>query len=441
MSGFLNKNFSIAATKTISLLWAGSLGAAAIAFITQIILARSLGASGYGDYSSSFTLVSIFSPLAGFGIGSLWLRIFGQHGFAGNKLIPASFSFIRMSTLIAIISYIAASLVTSKGDADSNLVALALIGVIFGQLSLELMSGQLRVEGSYLSLALWQLLPHLFRLLGILIAIFLFGKLNTLTAAFSSGIALLLIFFLSLPRLISISRLGIRPQGQTAIPTITSELALKKHNAFTIFSEAWPFGIAGIFYLLFYQGSIVIVERLSGADEAGNLGAALSIMAAIYLLPSAIYQKYLLPKIHRWATHDRKKLISVYKSGLLLMSALGILTMVSMLIACEFIIQVLFGKQFEKSILIFQILALGIPFRFASTSIGAFLVTDVHMKRKVKYMAIVSVASITLNFLLVPYYTAYGAALVATASEIILFIFYVRGARKYVFAKEKATYD
>src|SRR5690606_1126389 len=85
----------------------------------------------------------------------------------------------------------------------------------------------------------------------------------------------------------------------------------------------WPFGLAGVFYLAYFQSGIILVSYILGDEAAAQYGVAITIMTAIYMFASLIYQKFLMPKIHRWANQDRVMLEEVSKNGIFLMLLLG----------------------------------------------------------------------------------------------------------------------
>ena len=66
------------AFNALALLWLGTLIGAGLAFLTQIILARKLGSEYFGMFSAVLAMVTLVTPLAGFGISQLWLKVFGQ---------------------------------------------------------------------------------------------------------------------------------------------------------------------------------------------------------------------------------------------------------------------------------------------------------------------------------------------------------------------------
>jgi len=159
-------------------------------------------------------------------------------------------------------------------------------------------------------------------------------------------------------------------------------------------------------------------------------------MAAVYLFPSVIYQKYLLPKIHRWANHDLPTLHRVYLKGNRLMAVIGLMAMAVVMMLGPYAIPLLFGAAFAPSAAPLLILAFAIPVRFVATSVGAMLVTQDNMRRKVRYMGAVAVINVILNLLLIPYYGVTGAAIATVLSEMLLLLIYWFSVRNFVFTKK-----
>ena len=160
------------AFNALALLWLGTLIGAGLAFLTQIILARKLGSEYFGMFSAVLAMVTLVTPLAGFGISQLWLKVFGQEGWNAQKWLKPSFDFVILSTLLVFISlYIWAF--WGSHDQLTRSLFLIISFYILGQVSVELVSSKLQLEERYLYLAIWQFLPHFMRF--IFIAILLFG--------------------------------------------------------------------------------------------------------------------------------------------------------------------------------------------------------------------------------------------------------------------------
>ena len=118
------------------------------------------------------------------------------------------------------------------------------------------------------------------------------------------------------------------------------------------------------------------------------------------------------------------------------MAVIGLAAMVAVMIVGPYAIPHLFGAAFAKSSGPLQILAFAIPVRFVATSVGAMLVTQDNMRKKVGYMGAVGVINVILNLILIPHYSALGAAIATVASEAILLSIYWLSVRRFVFTKD-----
>lgn len=418
------------AAKAISLLWIGSLLGAGFAFLTQIVLARRLGATDFGIFSSALAAVTLLAPLAGFGVAPFWLKAFGEEGWGARRWWKGSFRFIGVSTALVILALAVWGLWGPHDDRMSQVVLLLLLYVL-GQLSLELVGSRFQLEERYLALALWQLLPHFARLIIVVIVCFGFSLVFELYDAALIYSIVSVVFFLSGLYLLLRMCHGdfqLKGHGEPA-----SAAALDSPEVMRVGQESWPFGTAGVFYLLYFQSAVILLNYLSGAESAGIYNVAFVIMSAVYLFPSVVYQKFLLPKIHRWANSDHALLAEAYSRGNLSMLVLGVMAMLIIWLCSSWSIPLLFGEEFDGAVLVLNVLAVAAPIRFVATSVGAVLVTRDNMRRKVVCMGAVAVFNLGVNSVLIPIYGVLGAAVTTIFSDSLLLILYLFSARKYVF--------
>lgn len=418
-------------------MWLSSLGGAGFAFLTQVVLARELNPAGYGLFAAVLATITLLAPLAGFGVPGLWLKLFGAEGWEATRWLAASFRFVLMSTALVLLALFVWA-AWGPHDALSRHLYYWLLPVVAGTLSMELVSGKLQLEERYRALAIWQLLPSAARLLLVILVVSLssISSMDGIAASYAIvAIVLTILGFVQL-REMSSGRLALKghparrmtANGAAVRPDIASILDIAR--------VAWPFGFAGVFYLVYFQIDIILLKYFTGSAAAGIYNVAFTVMAAVYLLPAAIYQKFLLPKFHRWAHHDRARFLQVYRVGNGSMLALGTATTVVMLLVVPFFIPRLFGPAYQSAIGLLSLLSFCAPVRFLATSVGATLVTQEHMRRKIWYMGIVAVVNLTLNLLLIPSYAAYGAAVATLASEVLLLALYLLAVRQHVFGAE-----
>jgi O-antigen/teichoic acid export membrane protein len=421
------------AVKAITLLWLGSLMGAGFAFLSQVILARQFGPAGLGVFAAALATVTLLTPLAGFGVAQFWLKVFGAEGWGAIRWLNASFKFVVISSVVAYVLLIAWAFFSPGGE-ESRYVLLVLSFYILGQVSVELVSAKLQLEEKYIILSLWQLFPHFLRLVFIvLFAYILTESIRVITVAYiyaAVAIAFIVAGWYALKNM---------KTGQFSLKNHKRTDSVYKNNSkknlvvTDVIAQSWPFGLAGIFQLIYFQGGVIFVKYLASEEAAGLYSVAFSVMAAVYLLPGVVYQKFLLPKLHRWANHDRARFYQVYRQGNVVMLVIGITAMIGLWIVSRWAIPMLFGTAYDGSIVLLNIMAISTPIMFVAFNSGATLVTQDHMKKKIQFMAVVAVLNFLLNMLLIPIYGAIGAAVASVVSNSVLLTCYYYASKRIVF--------
>lgn len=414
------------------------MGSAGAAFFTQIVLARELTPTRYGVFAAALTTVTLVAPLAGFGVQGFWLKSFGAEGWRATRWLSASLRFCIMSTMVVLL-LITGWAAWGPHSPTFQRLLFCLMPVVVASLFMELVSGKFQLEERYTALALWQILPQVARLLMICLATIAVPRQISLEgiASIYSAVSLLLVMVgLTSVRDMAYGRLALKGHGRSAANLAPDNLDGARAELRDVVRNAWPFGLAGISYYIYFQSDIILLQYLSGPEAAGVYTVAFNVMAAVYLFPGAIYQRFLLPKIHRWARHDRARFLHVYRVGNGSMLLLGVTATVAIMVLAPIVIPALFGTAYRQAASLLSLLAFCAPVRFLATSVGATLVTQQHMRRKVLYMGVVAVVNVSLNLVLIPLYAAKGAAMATVASECTLLVLYLYAVRRHVFGAE-----
>jgi O-antigen/teichoic acid export membrane protein len=410
-----------------------STGVATIAaFLAQLLLARGLGPDGYGAFATATTAVTLVSPLAAFGVGKLLMRVFGAEGWYGWQWLRGSVLLMAIWTATALTVLVAWALLSGVHPTIRLLTLILAPTVLLYPLS-ELVYARLQLEERYMTLARLQPVPNLVRF-GVAALAVGIGWTEQGTAI---GIALALmgVCLLYVTFIAGIRTRGLRLAGH-GDPPASYRIGASRTPVIRVALEAWPFALAGVFYLVYFQSDVLLLGWLVGPEPAGAYNVAFAVMAAVYLLPSIVHQKYLLPKLHRWAVHDRERFLDVFRFGNGTTFVLGIIVMIGVAIVAPVGIPWVFGEAYEASGRVLLLLSLGIPFRYLATSVGAALVTQDHMRRKVWLMGLCAIINLLLNLALIPRYSMYGAASATIVSELVLLAGYLWATRRFVFGPD-----
>lgn len=419
--------------RSISLIWMGSIINSISNFLILLLLTKILSANEYGLFTSSLSIVLIFSFIGGLGLSQSLLKIFAEEGVRGKRWINSSFKYLFI-TILSTILLLLLWIFLAPNDNQTKITLIILIIFMISQILLEIIHVKYQLEQSYMRLSFWQMIPSFIRLIVILLY-FLFAdefKLYDITLIYAIvSIGIITYSLLELKKMNS-NKFNIIEHKNTDNNTNKNI----HENIINVFKISFPFGIASVLSFIYVQSDVIMIKYLISNEAAAYYNVAFIILTAIYLLPSVFYQKYLLPKIHQWSVHDKNQLYYVYKLGFKYMFIIGFLLMIFIIMYSKYIIHFLYGESYNKSIDIIIILAVSIPFYLLSFSSATILTTKKNIQKKVYYMLIVAISNISLNLVFIPKYGAEGAAYATVISNVLLLFLYNYGVNKYTFNKD-----
>ena len=423
------------ALKIVAMLGVGTALGAVFVFLTQTLLARELGPTDYGLFASSLATVTMIAPLAGFGLNQFRLRVYGVEGWGAHRWIATSLRFTTGTTLLALAIIVGWAFVIAP-DADTRFALLVMAPVVLQLLAIELLTNKYRLEDRYARMASWQLWVPASRLV-VAVALLLVPHLSGRFVAISYAVIAMATVAWAVPQLgamlrdeMALKGHGPRPQRHAEVPSPPVR---------DLWRQAWPYGVVAVLYPVFFQVSTILLKYLGSDAQAGIWAIALAVMMGIYLIPATIYHKFLFAKLHRWAAHDQPKFWLVYKRSNVGMFAMGVAIALAMILVAPFVVPVVFGEAFGKVTRILFVLALCVPIRFLSTSMGAALLTDDHIRYRVWAMAWATGVAIALNAALIPTFGEEGAAWATVVGEAVLLAGTWHGVRRFVRAKGRAA--
>jgi O-antigen/teichoic acid export membrane protein len=414
---------------TVSLLGAATGAGAVIGFLTQTLLARELGPAAYGLFASSVVTVTMIAPLAGFGLTQFRLKVYGVEGWAAHRWIKPSLRFTIFTTLLAFAVVIGWAL-TGAPHNGTRFTLLVLTPLILSALASDLVGNKLRLEDRYQYMAVWQLFVPGSRLL-VAILLLLIPHLTNRFVAIGYSITALLVTLRAVPHMRALLHDDIALKGHGP-RVILPDDAVDTPSMTQLWSSAWAYGVVAVLYPVFFQISTVLLKYLANDTQAGLYGIGLSVMTAVYLIPVTIYQKFLLAKLHRWSAHDKPKFLMVYRKGNLGMFALGLLIGVSIVATSPWVVPIVFGEAYRPVVPILMLLATCVPIRFLAVAMGSVLLTENHMRFRVYAMGLAALVVIGMNLVLIPRFSAMGAASATVMGECVLLLVTYYCVRRFV---------
>jgi O-antigen/teichoic acid export membrane protein len=410
----------------VFVLLSGSIGSAIFSFVTQLLCARSMPVADYGRLVALLAAVNILAVFSGYGVGWYWLQLFGREGRNAYRWIRRT---IQLLALACLTGAVLLTIYVLWGDYDDPWLSIALlIPILFSQSLAETTTSRFQLEERFAVLGFWQSAMQSGRFIVSLILIGLsmvdFRHLLAGYAAVS-----VLMTGVSLVSLDQVRRQRIKLVGHRS----TQPVGLPEPiSVWAVLVGSTPYCFCTIFYIVCTSGVVAIVERMLGGEQAALYNSAYLIIAAIYLVPSVVYMKYLVGKIFRWSAHDPDLFSAVIHLGVGLGFVAGILCMIVVIASAGFVLPLLFGARFSGAVPILIVLAIGIPVRFVQHAYGAAFFSEENMKRKVWCLGGAAGICLLLSGILIPLLGIEGAAVASVGSELGLLGFFMAGVDRYV---------
>lgn len=391
-----------ASAADVSYLTLGTVAAAAASLLSQLFAARLMGPESFGIFAAALTSINFVGPIAAFGVAGFWLKVFGREGRSATRWIRPSLKLCAATTLAATTSLV----LWFQFQPDPHLreVGLVLLPLIAMQVSVSLAIANMQVRENYLYASFWYAASPAGRLAAV-------GLLAVLPMAF---VPMNLAVINMLVGLV-LAVLAIRTVASSYPKVSASGL-----SPASVARRSWQFGLDGVLYLAYHQLGLVVVLFAIDEAAAGMFAAAFIFLNAAYMFPSIIFQKFLLPKLHRWANSSPDSLILVARLGSVLMFLAGLLMASFIYFFAHDFVRLVFGEGYSSGVLVLQTLALAIPFKYAASSVGSVLTSGHLLRSKLLIMGTTAAVYLPTCYILSSFYGLAGAAVATILAEVML---------------------
>ncbi|MGM0901299.1 MAG: oligosaccharide flippase family protein [Bacillota bacterium] len=404
--------------KNLAYLFSSKVLSSFFAFLAQIIIARYLTQEDYGTISFYIILINISASIVGFGLGNFWLRRFAVEGLGAERWINPTIKSILGLIIVVLPIYILIPFFIL--GAKSIYISLTLSPLLIYQGLGSIVTASFQIQNQYKKLSNYLTIKNsVLFLAACILFIFEFKHFIILYGLLS---LVLMVYSFTL-----ILQLKKTLQSSNHLENASSNKITIKE----VLLSAWPFGVQGTLYMLYYQVDIIIITILLGTVSTGLYNAAFNVLSLIFIFPSLLFQLYLLPRSNIWiAKKETKKINFVRKKLSLIVFLIGIFTAVIFYYLSNFIITLLYGGNFEESIFLFNVLILSIPFRFVSNSLGLIFASEKMVSYKVYIQGGGALLNIILNIILIMEMGIFGAAVSTVVTEIlVVFLMYIFSSR------------
>ena len=386
-------------------------------FFTTLYSARYLGAEGFGIISLALALTGIYAIFTDLGLSTLTVREVSRNKKLESKYVVN----ITLMKLIFASLTLGLIIITTKilgySQQISNIIYLITFSMIFISFS-GILNSIFQAYEKMEYQAFGTILNAALMLWGVIIAIYL--HLNIITFAF-------IYFIVSFVVLIYTFLIY---AWKFDLPKFVIDLNFWKPTL----KEALPFGITGIFAMIYLWIDTVLLSLMAGNETVGWYNAAYRLIF-IFLSLYAVYMIAIFPVISGFFKTSIKSIKTVYERSFKYLLIISIPIAISITLLANKIILVIYGIEYVPSIIALQILIWTIIFMFINNLSSNVLGSVNRPIIVVKIFILGAVINIILNLLLIPKFSYVGSALATVATELLMLPLFLYSLLKIEYAE------
>ncbi len=386
-----------------------------LAFIYFTLIARSLGVEITGRYSFALSFALLFSILVDFGLTSVAVR---ESSRAREKLKEMFDTVLGVKIFLSLVSFaIIFAVINLMGYSTHAklFVYLAALVMILDSVHLTLY-GALRAQFNLKFEAFGIIVSQLISLsIGGIILIFKFHPAYLFLAAGAASI---------LNIAISYSALKFR-YGITLFPKISRQIFPY------LFKIAFQFALAGVFAKVYSYIDIVLLSYLQGEAVAGWYSIPIKLTFSFQFIPMAMVAA-VYPAMSYYYNCSSGRLQQTFEKALVYLAIIALPLTFGTIVLADKIVVALFGSAYDPSIIPLQIMTISLFFAFLDFPVGSVLNACNRQHLQTVCLGFAMLFNLVANLIVIPRYSMIGAASVALATYIILFLSGMILARKTV---------
>ncbi len=365
-------------------------------FLALVYSARELGPSAFGEFALVYTAAQITALLADMGLTSLVLRQGARRAqvprvsFWTALAINVAASLVCALALVGVFALLHGTGAATAAIYGPTLVLLAAttsleIAAIAGQRPVRAAASRLAGNACTLGLTIGLLQIQ--------------DAPEAVAAAFLGGGVVKLLFI------------------ATATRPLVPAIAVRPRVVVPLLRRGAPFYGSAIAAFLYQRVDVLMLGALTGVAAAGEYVAAYRILDGILLIPAAVVAVF-LPS---WAER-RANGAAAQGAGIvvLLLICIGVLAGAELVLAREFLVDLLYGGEYASSALILAVLALAVPIFYADIALVWIAYVRGHEKRVAALGIVALITNVSINVVLIRVFGGVGAAVATVVTEAVI---------------------
>ncbi len=370
--------------------------------VATLLVARALGAEVFGQWSLAVALTGVIGLLSDAGLTNALQRRIARGDEDPATLVGNASAMKLLASAAAVVPLaIAASL-------GGRSVALSLTILLLGCFSITTTSA-LMVQGVFRATAASQLdaLTRIVQQLLLLASVAVLALAGSGMVAFGVGYACAGVAGLALS-IIVLRR------------SLTAGLRFDLPMWRSLAVDAWPFWIAGIFWIAYFRIDVVILSYLSTDRQTGLYNMAYNGFQVL-TLPAAVLAAALYPSLSHLHGADRARFARVRGHAQAITMAAGACIAALAVLLVDPVIRLVAGGDYASATLLFRALAPAAVFLYPNYALFQSLSAAGKQRLVMVAAGVGALSNVSLNLALVPWLDALGASISTVGTEALVF--------------------
>lgn len=381
----------------------GRVLSALLGFGVIAAVARYLGQSGFGQYTTIMAFTGFFATIAGMGIALVVTNEVGKKKIKIERFLSNAFS----------LRFFTSALILGLGAGLGFLFPYPLsvrYGILVGSFAFFLLSFRHVFDGVF------------FRELKTskLVISEVAGRLLTLLLVFwailsQKGI-LSIIWAIALGNFLQSGLVYFFVRDYAKI-----RLRADKKVWRYILMRSWPLALSVALNLIYFKFDTIILSLLKPEAHVGIYGAAYKILELLIAFP-ILFCNLILPQLAAFRDRHPARFRRIFQKAFDALLIGTIPLVILLFFFADLLIRVVSGPEFGQSVLVLKILSIAVGIIFLSSLPAHAVVTLDQQKKMIWAYAVAAVLSIATNLIFIPRYSYLGAAMTTIFVEILVFV-------------------
>lgn len=368
-----------------------------------LLIARQIGPAEFGAFSTVFAVYMLFGALAGLGLKDVVIDEIASGRTAPLMVLSTASAMVFAASLTLAVAFVVLIKVLYPGYGTEFWVSCILSATLLLK-GLEVLLFGLESHAELRSIALSQQTSIIAGAVG-KAAILLIGA-TVITFAAVTALELLILYSATV---VFASQRGLG----------LSAGAFRIGYAISLLKRSWPLAASSLAVVGYFYVDQIMIALLMDVESVGVYAAASRISQQLYILPTVLVAAY-YPRLTHIYAQSPETFDEGFKVLSVVLITLAILLWGLMLLLSEPLLELILGSQFNETVSILKLHALGLVLVSLNVISGRWYVMQGLQRLTLIRQLLTAILNVGLNLLLIPFFGLEGAVYATLVSLLFL---------------------